>query len=313
VVLGSKGKIALRVVLGLLVFVLVVVFGVAPWLLTRMMMTRRFAFPDRENAGLTPATFEIPFEEVAFAAADGTALSGWWVPATGAPRGAAVLVHGLNRSRIEMARKVPFLHAHGYSVLVLDLRHHGRSAGDLSSFGYFERQDVRAAVELAHRRTAGPIVVWGVSMGAAAAALAAAEDPRIAGVVCDSAYRSLPDTVRHHLDLARQMQPWLRPLPAGLLTREVLFWIARRGGFDPAELDVRRAAAKLGRRPALFVCNYGDRRMPREIAFELQAAAGARARVLVLPGSRHAGGYRDGTAAYEKAVEKLLEEVGEPS
>jgi hypothetical protein len=50
--------------------------------------------------------------------------------------------------------------------------------------------------------------------------------------------------------------------------------------------------------------------MPAEIAFELKAAAGERARVLVVPGNSHGGAYRDATAAYESAVGQVLDEVG---
>jgi hypothetical protein len=49
--------------------------------------------------------------------------------------------------------------------------------------------------------------------------------------------------------------------------------------------------------------------MPKEITFDLQAAAGDRSKVLVVPGQSHGGAYRDGTAAYEHAVEELLREV----
>jgi hypothetical protein len=54
--------------------------------------------------------------------------------------------------------------------------------------------------------------------------------------------------------------------------------------------------------------------MPPEIAFELQRAAGDRAKVLEVPGQSHGGAYREGTAAYESAVTGLLKEVrGEPT
>jgi hypothetical protein len=49
--------------------------------------------------------------------------------------------------------------------------------------------------------------------------------------------------------------------------------------------------------------------MPQEIAFDLQKAAGARASVLVIPGHSHGGAWREGTAPYEEAVKKVLEEV----
>src|SRR6202158_504202 len=128
-------RVAVAVALTLAVFV----FGWAPWWLAGLATTRKFSYNDRENAGLTPASFNLPYEEMTFAAPDGVPLKGWWVPAPEA-RGTVVLVHGLNRSRIEMVKKVPFVHGLGWSALLFDLRHHGASGGDVSSFGFFEKQ-----------------------------------------------------------------------------------------------------------------------------------------------------------------------------
>ena len=301
----------LSLTVGLLLVLLV--FGVLPYLLAGMATTRRFPYRDQENAGLTPASFGLSFEEVAFSASDGVPLSGWWVPASG-PRGTVVLVHGLNRSRIEMVKKVPLLHRLGWNALLFDLRHHGQSGGVVSGLGDLERKDVLAAKTLARTRGSDRVVFWGISLGGAAAALAAAEDPQVAGLVCDSTYRSLRDTVGHHLQLFRGFRWWTRVVPAWPVGDEVLFWVGRRAGFDTGAADVRAAAAHLAGRPVLFVCNSADRRMPPEIAFELKAAAGQRARVLVVPGQSHGGAYREGTAAYESAVSELLAEVeGSPA
>lgn len=303
------GRWAKRVGVGLLAAFALLVFGVAPFWLAGLATTRRFQFPDRENAGLTPASFGLTFEEVSFPSADGVALSGWWVPAPD-PRGTVVLVHGLNRTRIEMVRKVPFLHHEArWNALLFDLRHHGASGGATSTFGYLEKEDVKGAKAYAHGRSRGPVVLWGVSLGAAAATLAASQDPTVAGLVCDSTYRSLRDTVRHHLVLFRGFRWWLRAVPAWPVGSEVVYWMGRRGRFDPDAVDIVAAARKLSGRPVLFVCNSGDRRMPPEIAFELRAAAGEQARVLVVPGRSHGGAYREGTAAYQRAVSEILQEA----
>jgi uncharacterized protein len=287
---------------------LVFAFGWVPYFLGGIATTRRFQYNDRENAGLTPASFGLKFEEVSFSAKDGVPLAGWWVPAADA-RGTVVLVHGLNRSRIEMVRKTPFLNRKGWNALLFDLRHHGKSGGTVSSFGHFEKLDVHAAADWARARSSGPLVLWGVSLGGASTTLAAAEDPSVAALVCDSSYRSLRDTVDHHLTLARSWRWWMRVVPSWPVGAEVLYWIGRRGGFDVDAVDVRAAAARMAGRPALFVCNAGDRRMPAEIAFDLKAAAGDRARVLVVPGNSHGGAWRDGTAAYERAVGEILDEA----
>ena len=297
-----------RALLFLLGLVFLFVFGWVPYYLAGIATTRRFQFPDKENAGLTPASFELASEDVDFASPDGVPLKGWWVPTKDA-RGNAVLVHGLNRSRIEMVKKAPFLHAHGWNVLLFDLRHHGESGGTTTTFGQREKDDLRSAVAFARGKADLPMVTWGVSLGGATVVLNAAEDTTIAGVVCDSSYRSLRDTVGHHVALVRHFRWWLAIVPSWPVADEVLFWMGRRGGFDVDADDVKAAASRLQGRPALFVANSEDQRMPKEIAFELQAAAGERAQVLIVPGKSHGGAWRDGTAAYEAAVADLLEQA----
>jgi TAP-like protein len=98
-------------------------------------------------------------------------------------------------------------------------------------------------------------------------------------------------------------------VPAWPAADEVLFWMAHRGNFHPEAVDVRAAAAHLTGRPALFVANTEDPRMPKEIAFELKDAAGDAASVLLVHGKSHGGAWRDGTAAYETAVTHVLDAV----
>jgi pimeloyl-ACP methyl ester carboxylesterase len=217
------------------------------------------------------------------------------------------MVHGLNRSRIEMVKRVPFVHDAGWNALLFDLRHHGESGGAATTFGAKEKKDVEAAASLARERSPGPVVLWGVSLGGASVVLAAAEDPTIAGVICDSSYRSLSDTVHHHLQLFRHFRWWLQLVPSWPTAEITTFWMGRRGVFDPGVVDIQAAAARLAGRPALFVANSDDVRMPKEIAFDLQHAVGPGAEVLIVPGKSHGGAWRDGTAAYSAAATVLLD------
>jgi alpha-beta hydrolase superfamily lysophospholipase len=288
------------------------VFVWAPFFLGWVVTRRAFHFPDKENAGLTPASFKLAFDDVAFKATDGVDIKGWWVPSA-EDRGSVILVHGLNRTRLEMIRKVPFLNSLGWNVLLFDLRHHGESAGASTTFGFREKDDVKGAVAFVRGRSKGPVVLWGVSLGAASVMLEAAEDPSVDAVVCDSSYLSLKDTVPHHLALFRRFALWLRIVPVWPVADEALFWIGKRGDFPTEKVDVEEAAAHLQGRPLLVVACSGDRRMPKEIAFKLQAAAGKSADVLVVPGETHGGAYRDGTAAYQTAVSKILDEARQRS
>jgi pimeloyl-ACP methyl ester carboxylesterase len=295
----------------LLALVALLMFGLLPYWLGGLATTRRFQFSDKENAGLTPAKLGLSSEDASFRAVDGVELSGWWVPAAQRPgeAGTVVLLHGLNRSRIEMARKLPFLHERGWNALAFDLRHHGTSGGSATTFGVREKDDAAAAVAFARQRASGPIVLWGVSLGGATAALASAADPSIAGLVCDSSFSTLSETLEHHLRLFRGFRWWMRAVPAWPTASLVRFWIGRRGAFDPQAADVMTAVRQLRGRPSLFVCNSGDRRMPATIAHALKAAAGPPAELLEVTGNSHGGAWRDGTQAYGDAVTRMLERV----
>jgi uncharacterized protein len=293
----------------------VFLFGIVPYTLGGIATRRRFSLPDRENSEYVKTSFRVPREDVQFTTKDGVTISGWWVEAPN-PRGSVILVHGLNRTRIEMAKRVEPLRAWGFNCLLIDLRHHGSSGGEGTTFGIKEKLDVQAAIDFAQAKSAGPIAVWGVSMGGATVILAAADDPRAAGIIADSSYDSLPNTVRHHLRLFRGFRlygiPALKLVPQWPTSDLVLFWIKQRGAFDPGDVDVTGAAAKLNGRPSLFVANRGDARIPFAITEEMTRLAGPKSRMLITESKSHGGAWRDARESYEAAVRKLLDEVAPP-
>jgi pimeloyl-ACP methyl ester carboxylesterase len=159
-------------------------------------------------------------------------------------------------------------------------------------------------------------VLWGVSLGGATVTLAAADDPRVGGLITDSSYDTLPNTVRHHLRLFRGFRfygvPALKLVPQWPTSALVLFWIKERGGFDPAEVDVVAAAARLNGRPSLFVANRGDARIPFTIAEQMAKLAGPRSQLILTESKSHGGAWRDARDIYEPSVKRLLDEVAPP-
>jgi len=321
---GSKIRSAVKWFLGVLVVLLLAFFyGFVPWFLTGIATTNRFHFPDA-NDGKTPQSFGLAFSSVEFRSSDGILLKGWYVPATvpvgEKPRGTIIYCHGHNRSRVEMLPEAVFAHRLGYNGLLFDLRHQGQSGGAISTVGYQERLDAAAAVRYAldQEKAERPIILWGVSMGAAAALLAAAESPEVSAVISDSTFLSFSDTVRHHYYLfrsfARRRWWWFPPLPAFPITEEVIFWAARRGHFQPADFDMEQAVKRINPRPILFVGVQGDPRMPPSIAQTLYAeATSPQKEVVILPGNRHGEGFKQATEQYEKTVSGFLARLQENS
>ena len=275
-----------------------------PWFFTTMITHRQYHFPD-PNDGKTPISYHLDFRWIDFASTDGIPLKGWYIPAEGTARGTIVYCHGLNRTRVEMLPDAAFGHSLGYNGLLFDLRHQGASGGAITTLGYQERLDVLGAVRYAleQQQAARPVVVWGVSMGAASALMAAAESADISAVISDSSFDSFLGTARHHLKLFLH-------LPGFPLADEVAYWTAWRGHFRLQDFDLVKATERIGNRPILFVAVEGDARMPPSVARELYAhAQSPLKKIIVLPGHRHGEGFNQATAAYEKAVTDFLANV----
>jgi pimeloyl-ACP methyl ester carboxylesterase len=302
--------------LALVVVALVIFFyGFIPWFLTGIASTRRFHFHDPLD-GKTPESFGMPYHDIEFTSSDGIDLKGWYVPAKGTAKGTIVYVHGYNRTRVEMLPEAVFGNGLGYDGLLFDLRHQGASGGQVSTIGYQERLDVETAARYAlqQEKAPHPVIVWGVSMGAGAALMAAADSQDVNAVISDSTFLNYPDMIRHHYYLfrgfARRRWWWFPSLPAFPIVDEVIYWSAWRGHFSPSEFDLEKAVARIGTRPILFVGVEGDQRMPPEIARRLYGDAQSELKdIVIVPGTRHGEGFKSGNQPYEEAVTTFLASI----
>jgi pimeloyl-ACP methyl ester carboxylesterase len=114
---------------------------------------------------------------------------GWFFPGF---RGAAtiILCHGYGSSKGELLTLVSALQDHQYNVFVFDFTAHGANDG-ITSFGYHEADEVRAAVDaVATRNDVDPnrFGLWGYNLGAYAALREAEGDKRVRALVLDSVY-----------------------------------------------------------------------------------------------------------------------------
>jgi uncharacterized protein len=189
VLLGFAGKIAWKALRGwarllllpAAVVVLVVTFAGA----VAVMVT---VVPPTALGTQTPADRGMDYRDVTFTTSDGAPLSAWLVPSR---NGAAVILrHGSGSTRTAVLPQAEVLARHGYGLLLLDARGHGRSGGRGMDLGWYGEEDITAAVTYLVRRAevdAGRVGLLGLSMGGEEAIGAAAADDRIRVVVAEGA------------------------------------------------------------------------------------------------------------------------------
>lgn len=252
--------------------------------------------PFRWDPGPTPAARGWVYDDVSFRSADGVSLRGWWIP--GASHRTIVMVHGWTSSRREPYDKSAYLHDAGYNLLVFDLRGSGRSGGGITTLGLKEPLDVRAAIDFAKSRDAGPLALFGYSMGAATVVETAAGDSRVAAVVEDSGYASLDDVVA--AGFSRLTHLPLQPFGAAMVAAGQLDIGAPMSHVQPVD-----AAARLTQ-PLLAIVGTADQVVPPAQGYRLFAATQTPKQLLVVPGAGHTRAYYVEPAVYTQTVLRFL-------
>lgn len=253
--------------------------------------------PDSPEAPSSPADIGLDFETVRFTTDDGVTLSGWLIPAARETRTAVIVMHGFSGHRLpELAALVPWLHER-HHVLQFDFRGHGESEGGLITLGSHERRDVAAAVRFAESRGLGPTALFGISMGAAIAILAAPDLP-VAAVVADAAFADL-----HH-PIASRLREGGYPL-SRLGSRLVVGGATLRA--RSRLTDPIRAVARIAPRALLLIAPREDRLISWRQSLRLFEAAGEPKELMVVEGAGHAEAYAVDPKAYRERVLGFLE------
>jgi fermentation-respiration switch protein FrsA (DUF1100 family) len=142
--------------------------------------------------GTTLIEEKVDFQSVDLTTEDHVRLAAWYTP----PRNGVVilLAHGYGDNRPEGVYAM-FVKK-GYGIVAWDARAHGESGGEVSTLGYREILDAKAALDFALAQGGVEhIGAWGGSMGGATLIRAAAEYPQIEALVVDSSFSSLESEV----------------------------------------------------------------------------------------------------------------------
>jgi hypothetical protein len=174
----------LTALLALAFFAVLATMAIAGFLVYRIVK------PQRASTEISMASFPGRPEVLDFEVPAGIGKrEGWFFPGLrGAPT--IILCHGYESSRGELLTLESALQDHQYNVFIFDFAAHGANGG-ISTLGYREVEEVRAAVDLlAARADLDPtrFGLWGYNLGAYAALREAENDKRVRALVLDSVY-----------------------------------------------------------------------------------------------------------------------------
>ena len=246
---------------------------------------------------------QYPYESITIASHDGLTLHGrYYHLKDGAP--VEILCHGYRSHPYRdcsgghaLSRKL------GFNALVIDQRAHGESDGRVISFGVNERLDCqRWAIYAAGRFPGVPIILSGLSMGAATVLMASELDlpPTVCAIIADSPY-SAPGAIIEKVCQDRRY-PLVFCRPAIRLAAQL--W----GRFDLNACSAKEAV-RHARVPILLIHGDDDRLVPCSMSQEIAQCCASPITVEIFPDAGHGLCYVNDPRGYEQAVVRFLQSI----
>lgn len=120
-----------------------------------------------------------------------------WLTQAAANKGTIVLFHGYSGSKSKMLQKAEVFDSLGYNVMMVDFMGSGGSAGNQTTIGFYEAEEVKTCFNYVAESGAQNIILFGTSMGAVAI-MKAVKDYNIkpAALILECPFGTMLETVQ---------------------------------------------------------------------------------------------------------------------
>jgi|GEM_PF-6354442 len=212
-------------------------------------------------------------------------LSAWWVyrDSTRAKPTIAFLAGnaGLNPAAFE--DEIRLCCEMGFDCLLMDWRGYGASAGELLTYGWYDRGDFDAVIDTLIGRygiDTLQIGIWGYSMGASNVVTIAAARPEIKALLLYTPWSDPLPMAVHYIWRSYSVPKILLYFPVWTAI-QIGTWRSKGGVLDPAE------EAKKVRCPVMVVHGDNDDIVPPELTRRLFNSLAGPKELVVIPGAQH--------------------------
>ena len=245
-----------------------------------------------------------PFEDVWIKSREGIKLYGrFYCMYDNAP--VILFFHGYRSSSIRDGNGIfELCKKHGYNIMMIDQRAHGKSEGRTMTFGIRERYDVLKWIDYTIGRWGEKtqIILAGISMGAATVLMACDLNlpDNVKGIMADCPYSAPKDILNCVMKSLK--------LPTGLLYLLVKVSARVYSGLNIEEVSAKEAVAK-STVPILFIHGDDDRFVPCSMSRECYDACASDKKLVFVKDAGHGISYCVDAGLYEKEVSEFMKKV----
>ena len=244
----------------------------------------------------------LPRQEFSVRSHDGLTLHGlYFVCDPDAP--IELMFHGYRgNAERDLCGGVQRCFALGHNAFIVDQRGAGKSQGRVISFGANEKKDCHTWLEfIGQAFPNNPVILTGISMGAATVLLAAGQElpKQVVAVLADCGYSSAEAIIK---DVIRGMK-----LPPKLAYPFVRLGALLFAGFDPDSDSPIEAMARC-KKPVIFYHGEADDFVPCDMSRRNFEACAAPKKLVTIPGAGHGLAYLVDPDRYLETLQSFTEE-----
>ena len=243
---------------------------------------------EERNAPKAVTMLKAQYEEREIVSFDQLRLHGYLCRQKKPNKKWAVLIHGYDDSGMWFGREALAFYQAGFNLLLPDARGHGKSRGTYVGMGWHDRLDIKEWIcWLVRQYPDSEIVLYGVSMGAAAVMMAE-----------DCGYTSAWSVLSYQMKSQFHLPAFPFLYCADFVTRI-------RAGYGMKEADALKCVAGT-RLPMFFIHGTEDRFVPFEMMQELYDACRSEKECLAVAGAAHVQAALVGGAEYWDRVFRFV-------
>lgn len=246
----------------------------------------------------------LPLEQITIESEDNLKLKGYYHNVYPTSKKVIIINHGYTDNHYVTYQFTDVFFEEGYNVLLIDMRSHGESEGDIASYGYNESKDLGKWVEWIKNKVGEDayIGLHGQSMGAASVLLYAGINPKdIKFVIEDCGFSTAKEVIIFQLKKAK--------VPFRLLYSLVRRKTKRLYSFDfnkisPIESIINSTI------PTLFIHGTADETVPCWMSKKMyEKKNGPKDMIYIVEGADHMKAYSTDKKKYTDIVRKFLNQI----
>lgn len=212
-----------------------------------------------------------------------------------------IIAHGVTENKVNSVKYMNLFLERGFNALIYDHRRHGESGGKTTSYGYYEKFDLKAVVDWLKKEKGADLFlgIHGESMGAATTLL-------YAGMLEDGADFYIADCP--FSDFKEQLRYQLKKeikLPPTLFVSITDFFLRLRDQYSLAEISPISVIKNI-KKPVLFIHSEKDDFILPDMTKELYAQKQGPKMLYLAKEGVHAQSLAQNSTDYEKAIDDFL-------